>query len=278
MRSGGLEKLHIIADFDMTLTKHWIQSTTSTEPIRNLSSHAVLERGPAVSEHFAQHTKQLSEHYYPFEIDTSLDIDTKTKLMIEWWSAAHQAMIDEKIKKSQIHAQAEAANMQFRSGLTELLDYTHTKKIPFLVFSAGIADVIEELFRVGSLDRPNQAVISNHMEFPGEGEDAPLVGFKEPLIHTLNKGEQALHGAPTITDTVKDALTRRRNVLLMGDSIGDAKMADGFEHDALLKVGFYNFGDEARRQEFRRTFDVIISGDGALDWVTALLKFLDQPK
>lgn len=35
-------------------------------------------------------------------------------------------------------------------------------------------------------------------------------------------------------------LTGRSNVILLGDSTGDAKMADGVPHDTILKIGFLN--------------------------------------
>lgn len=275
IQASGLDRLHLIADYDMTLTKHWIKSPESKSGvIRNLSSHGVLERGPAVSKAFAEHTKKLAEHYYPYEIDSTLGVEEKTKLMIEWWSAAHQAMIEEKITRAQIKEQAVAANMQFRAGLTEFVDLTDAHDIPLLIFSAGIADVIEELLSVNKLTRINQSVISNHMIFSGPAHDGALVGFREPLIHTLNKGEQALHSGPAISRDVRNALTLRRNVILLGDSIGDARMADGVEHDTLLKIGFLNFGDASRKREFEETFDIIISNDESFAWVNLLIEFI----
>lgn len=35
-------------------------------------------------------------------------------------------------------------------------------------------------------------------------------------------------------------LSGRSNVILLGDSVGDAKMADGVPHDTVLKIGFLN--------------------------------------
>lgn len=283
LRHGGLDRLHIIADFDMTLTRHWIKSEIAKTGFeRNLSSHAVLERGPAVSKGFAEHTAKLAEHYYPFEIDATIGLEEKTKLMVAWWTAAHAAMIEEGITRKQIKAQAESAQMQFRTGLVPFIDSCDASRVPLLIFSAGIADVIEELLAVNGLTRPSQSIVSNHMIFgqtsstttTTNGSDPPLTGFREPLIHTLNKGEHALHGGSALTPRVQETLVARKNVVLMGDSIGDARMADGVQHDALLKIGFFNFGGDARKAEFEQTFDVVISGDAGLEWVTDLLAWI----
>lgn len=51
------------------------------------------------------------------------------------------------------------------------------------------------------------------------------------MIHSMNKNETALHGA--------EMTATRTNVLLMGDSLGDADMACGCAEDAnILKIGF----------------------------------------
>lgn len=39
---------------------------------------------------------------------------------------------------------------------------------------------------------------------------------------------------------VLQELSGRSNVILLGDSIGDASMADGVSHDTVLKIGFLN--------------------------------------
>lgn len=66
-------------------------------------------------------------------------------------------------------------------------------------------------------------------------EQDTIVGIKGEVIHTYNKNEAA------IKDTEYYTLVRERsNVLLMGDNIGDAQMAEGMEHcDVVIKVHNY---------------------------------------
>lgn len=65
--------------------------------------------------------------------------------------------------------------------------------VPFLVFSAGIADVIEEVCRQ-QLHHPlprNVHIVSNRMLFDeeeaGDGGGDKLTGFTEPVFHVFNK-------------------------------------------------------------------------------------------
>ena len=73
------------------------------------------------------------------------------------------------------------------------ITHTHTQRaqVPFLIFSAGIADVIEEVCRqqLHHPLPPNVHIVSNRMLFEGEenGGGDKLTGFTEPVFHVFNK-------------------------------------------------------------------------------------------
>ena len=68
---------------------------------------------------------------------------------------------------------------------------------------------------------------------PDQGK---LVGFKGDMIHIFNKNEGAIHRSDYFLD-----LAHRENILLLGDSMGDLRMADGATNNKnLLKIGFLN--------------------------------------
>lgn len=63
-----------------------------------------------------------------------------------------------------------------------------------------------------------------------------LIGWKGDLIHTFNKNESAIHKSDYFS-----RLRHRENVLLLGDSIGDLRMAEGAtDAKHILKIGFLN--------------------------------------
>ncbi len=62
-----------------------------------------------------------------------------------------------------------------------------------------------------------------------------LIGFPDDLIHSFNKNQSSVHNS----DYFKK-LEGRHNVLLLGDSLGDLKMADGAHPKNILTVGFLN--------------------------------------
>ena len=63
-----------------------------------------------------------------------------------------------------------------------------------------------------------------------------MVGFQGELIHTFNKNENSIHNSDYF-----EKLVHRDNVILMGDTIGDLRMAEGCDKNAnVLKIGFLN--------------------------------------
>lgn len=68
-------------------------------------------------------------------------------------------------------------------------------------------------------------------------DDGTIAGFKTNVIHTYNKNEYAIKESPFYNKVLD-----RDNVILLGDTIGDANMSEGIDHlTSVLKIGFlYN--------------------------------------
>jgi hypothetical protein len=87
------------------------------------------------------------------------------------------------------------------------------------------------------------------------------IDYKKPVIHSHNKDETLLSNFPEIYKKI----AHRTNVLLLGNSVGDSIMADGFDHEALLKIAFLDKEDpsfEKKREKMSQSFDIIIT-DGS---------------
>lgn len=78
-------------------------------------------------------------------------------------------------------------------------------------------------------------MVSNFLKY----KDGVLDGYDTSnMIHVFNKNESALRGSKEF-----DLLHDRNNIIVMGDSLGDASMGDGCVSgvDAhILKIGFLN--------------------------------------
>ncbi|KAL7750672.1 hypothetical protein RI367_004014 [Sorochytrium milnesiophthora] len=240
----GRDHLHVISDFDMTMTKFWVNG----------------QRGLIAT------SNALYNTYYPIESSLDLTLEQKVPKMREWWTKSHEVIVKLGLKRQDIAFMVKETPMTWRANVDQVLRVSEEKGIPVMVFSAGIKDIIQEILQSSGLLRPHMHVVSNELTYT----DDAITGFKDPLIHVFNKSEVIIDP----TSAHFQAIKGRENVLLMGDSPGDIHMADGLQHGCCLKVGFLNHDEEAWRAEFTSKFDVVITGDQGMDWVVQLLQLL----
>ncbi|KAJ1553347.1 hypothetical protein HK405_008193 [Cladochytrium tenue] len=212
---------------------------------------------------FRDRSEALYQRYYPIEINSSLSMEVRRAAMEEWWRQAHEVIVDAKLSREEISRLVLATPVPFRQGTRELIAECDTHGVPFLVFSAGLYDVITEILVQASLKSPNVHVVSNRMRFD---ESGVCIGFHTPLIHVFNKNEANTSGSP-----YAETLRGRPNVILLGDSIGDLQMAEGLQHSTLLTIGLLNHDVDRLLPSYLEAFDIVILNDGPLDFPIQLL-------
>ncbi|XP_062215081.1 uncharacterized protein LOC133915792 [Phragmites australis] len=272
IRAAGPTKLQVIADFDGTLTRYWYDGA------RGQTSHGLLRQA---NEEYDAKREALYEHYHPIEICPDIPLQEKAKLMEEWWEKTHGLLIEGGLTYEAIRKSVADAAITFRDGVVELFEFLEERDIPVLVFSAGLADIIEEVFRQ-KLPRSfkNIKIVSNRMVFNEEG---CLVAFKGKTIHVLNKNEHALDMAAPVHDNLGDPngsiddyslVKKRTNVLLLGDHIGDLGMSDGLNYENRIAVGFLNSNIEKSLKDYSKAFDIVYLNDapmrGVVEFVSEL--------
>lgn len=92
------------------------------------------------------------------------------------------------------------------------------------------------------------------------------VGFQDPLIHVFNKNE-----AGVTDNTHYEVIKNRNNVIVLGDSIGDLRMADGLEHEVNLSIGFLNHDTQLHLEKYMDMFDIVIIDDSSFEIVNDIL-------
>lgn len=66
--------------------------------------------------------------------------------MNEWWSKAHELLIGLGLKRSDIVNAVAQSDIRIRDDSIELINYCRENQIPFLLFSAGLGDVLAVVF------------------------------------------------------------------------------------------------------------------------------------
>ncbi len=252
--SDGKENFHVVADFDRTLTKAFVEGQKSPTTI------AQIRNGNYLGEDYVEKAHELFDKYHPFEIDPNLTIEEKRKIMKEWWDAHHNLLIDSGLTKEIINMIIAKKTLKFRGGAMEFLESLNEKGIPLVIMSAGVGPMIEGYLEQERRLYPSTHIISNNYIFDEGGE---MISVKGEAITSVNKYERVVN-IPETED--------RKNVFLIGDGFEDLGMVEGFDYNTLIKIAFLNENVEEQMELFKKNFDVVILGDGDFSFINEFLQ------
>ncbi|KAG0711589.1 7-methylguanosine phosphate-specific 5'-nucleotidase [Chionoecetes opilio] len=255
---GGFSRLQLVVDFDYTLTRVHMGGH------RCHCSWGIMDNSPKMPEYYREEANRLLAKYYPIEVDPKMSEAEKIPHMLEWYEQIHDLLVKCAISRDAIKGMVSASSSRLREGSEELCHTLHGAGVPVLVLSAGMGDVLEEVLRQFNVYTDNVKVVSNFFDYNEEGR---MVGFKGKLIHVFNKNEDAIHSSDYF-----EKLHDRNNVILMGDSLGDIKMAMGVpQPSSVLKIGFLNDKIDERLEVFMDNFDIVLLDDQTMDVTNSIV-------
>lgn len=259
IKKQGKDKLHVVSDFDRTLTKAFIKGKKVGTVI------AQIRDGNYLSPEYVKKAHELYNHYRPIEINPELGEVEKNAKMQEWWEKHFKLLIESGMNKQVIQDIIKKRKIEFRPGVLEFIDFLHESNIPLVIISASVGNMLSEYLKSERRLYDNVHVIANFFEWKGN----KAIGVRQPIIHSLNKHEVEVSGLPVYSE-----LKKRRNVLLLGDSLDDLGMVEGFGAENVLKIGFLNEEVEANLALFKENYDVILLGDARFEFVNELVRNL----
>jgi len=258
IKSEGKDSLHVISDFDKTLTKAFVKGQ------KTHTSIAQIREGNYLSEDYVKKSFALYDKYHPFEINHKISDEEKDKKMMEWWSRHIRLLVKQGMNQKVVEDIIKKKRILLRKGAEDFFKKLYEKNIPLLIFSAGVGDIIEGHLESEGLLYNNIHIISNFFDYNKKGM---VRGYKSKIIHAFNKDEFAIKGTKYF-----GMIKRRGNVILIGDSLGDVDMAKGLKHDVILKIGFLNKDIEENRDVYERNYDVVILNDGPMDFIVSMIE------
>ncbi|XP_071491682.1 cytosolic 5'-nucleotidase 3-like [Diadema antillarum] len=257
--ADGPDKLQVIADFDRTLTRFECNGRTI------LTSHGILCHSTLLPASFREAARKLKDRYFPLETSNDISAEERYKYMVEWWSGTNSLLVDCRVYRGDIKRMVADSGVMLREGVSQTFRRCHDAGVPFLIFSGGMGDILTEVIHQFAQLLPNMHVVSNFMVFDKEEK---LIGFKGDIIHTCNKHEVARHHPDYFANNKS-----RTNVILLGDMLGDLRMAEGFPGAKnILTVGYLNDNIEASLESYMANFDIVLVSDETFDVVNALLQ------
>ncbi|XP_054539324.1 LOW QUALITY PROTEIN: cytosolic 5'-nucleotidase 3A-like [Pan troglodytes] len=256
---GGAAKLQIITDFDMTLSRF------SYKGKRCPTCHNSIDNCQLVTDECRKKLLQLKKKYYAIEVDPVLTVEEKYPYMVEWYTKSHGLLVQQALPKAKLKEIVAESDVMLKERYENFFDKLQQHSIPVFIFSAGISDVLEEVIRQAGVYHPNVKVVSNFMDFD---ETGVLKGFKGVLIHIFNKHDGALRNTEYFNQ-LKD----NSNIILLGDSQGDLRMADGVANvEHILKIGYLNDRVDELLEKYMDSYDIVLVQDESLEVANSILQ------
>ena len=257
---GGSKRMHVLTDFDRTLTK----AEVNGKPIPSVIS--ILRDKDYISRDYSEKAHALANKYRPIEMNPKAPMSEKKKKMEEWWTQHFNLLIKSGLNIKHLERIVNEGGIQFREGALEFLKILHKERIPLVIISSsGVGDTIPLLLKREKALYDNIHIITNLYEWDKKGN---ATGVTKPITHVMNKDERSIKDHPAAFKAIKG----RTNVMLLGDSIGDLGMLKGSDYRHLIRVGFLNENVEESLKTYRDNFDVVMLNDASMDYVNALIK------
>src|SRR3989344_3227910 len=199
--AAGVQNLHILADFDRTVTKAFVNGESTPSLI------SILRDGNYLTPDYAERAQSLYRKYHPMEIDPDIPLTDKKKAMEEWWLTHFDLLIESKLNKKDLQKIIDSGKIEFRDGALDFFDFLRENGIPLVIMSSsGLGgDIIKMYLTKEGVMSDNIHIISNSYEWDAEGF---AVSIKKPIIHAMNKDETMVRDFPAIFEIIKT----RKNV------------------------------------------------------------------
>lgn len=238
-----LNKLHVISDFDRTLTKN-------NEKIISLIS--LLREKNYINKEYSKKAKELAGKYRAIEIDPDIDIETKKQKMEEWWLKHYELLKEHKLNKKHIDKILEDNDLSLKKGVKTFLKWLNQNNIPLIIISSnGLGyEIIKKFLEKENSFYENIHIISNKIIWDKDGY---IKDVEKPVIHSFNKDEQTLKNIPVVWNKIKD----RKNIILLGDNEADSKMANNTDYEAIIKICLLGEQTKNLLEEYKKLYDLI---------------------
>ncbi|CAF3431532.1 unnamed protein product [Rotaria socialis] len=232
--SDGRKMLHVVADFDYTLTMY------EKDAVILPSTFAVIESDDRVKlpdgSLLRVQADQLRSYYQSIEHDVCMNIDEKIPHMIEWWRKAQALLLLSNLNQPMIRALVYKSKLELKKGVKEFITELLRSETPILVFSAGLGDVIEIFLEKEipefALNHELSQIISNFIQYDTNG-----------------------------------------NLVAFSDTLGDVGMIAGMKNlKQILKIGFLNRSTPEKLEVYKSAYDIVVSDDQTFDIPNFILK------
>jgi HAD superfamily hydrolase (TIGR01544 family) len=249
----GKDKLHLLADFDRTLT------VGRDKTGKDISSWEILANHLSPKAHAKQH--KLYQKYRPLELSGKMTAEEAAS----WGHQVLTIFVENEISLLEIEKNFQQKT-DIRPHAKELLDFSKKLGIPTVILSAGIKEIIDfwsKIFQVSPT-----LVLATMLITDSKGK---IIDWDRNIIHNFNKKEQGHQELTKIK-------AQRPNIILIGDALEDADMAEGDENVLRIRIVNPREDEKFNQEDFAKKtfgrFDLMIES-GTLAPVLRILELFE---
>ncbi len=259
-KKGGFENMCILTDFERTLTC----GTFNGKKVPSMIA-VLRDENNYLGEDYVKKASFLAEKYRPIEFNPDMNESEKRKEMESWWQEHIELLIEKKLNKEHFQRVVNERIVGFRDGVKDIFEISRENNVPIIIISASgmgeepISMMIEK--ELGEF--PNVFVVSNSFIYD---KDENVIAYKEPIIHIMNK-DDILIEKRSFYNKMKD----RKNIILLGDSLDDVKMAENIDYENILKICFLDEHSVKMIDYYKKLYDILILNDSSADFVKRFL-------
>lgn len=262
-----LNNLHVLADFDGTMTKiHNSRGEMVSAMI------AVLRMKNLLWEEHAQAANALFEHYRPIEHDPVLSVHEKATMMERWRHQAADLLVQHQFNRSHIDQIIDSWMVELRSWRQDFFALLQHHRIPLTIYSASgmwVECIEAYLAKHNVFDTSLIKVVWNRFKRNTHGYATALA---TRVMHTYNKASFHLNDF----DWFHTQLYQWRNhAIVLGNSLWDSDIWKTHPFHSVESYWYLN--DKQPSQEhlnaFQNTFDHVLTRD---QWFEPIITKLQQ--
>ena len=219
-----------------------------------------------------------------YETDNTYDKKIREKKVHEFYSKSLDVYINPNFTRNSIGKMLDKFKEKFelRKYTKELFELLIKLRIPIIIVSGGVKEVIVDLLKVciknfeQYLSEKKIIIIGNELYFE---EGKGCIGHSANVIYAFNKSN-------FVKETIKNNFPQVKNVIVMGDHLNDFDSVQdlNINKNDIIGIGYVNIkpeiiNDESKKEiikkdvdEYNNVYDVNLIGDTDFNFVIKLLE------
>ncbi len=251
--AGGKNNLHLLFDFDRTLT---VGKNNTGEDFTSWNILTKLLPPKAFAKQY-----KLYQKYRPIEASGKLSAKDATS----WANQVLKIIVENQVNLLEMEKDF-LQNTSIRSHAKNIFDACNILGIPIVIVSAGIKNVIDIWSKIFQVSPALVLAVKLIADTNGK-----IIDWDKNIIHVGNKGEQGNEEL----DKIKN---QRPNIIAVGDAIEDADMVKDDENVLRIRINDPRIDEKLSEAErLKKTFakfDLMIDS-GTLEPVLKILELLE---